>query len=123
MIALRNREFVACGVGEVEAPAARKTEDGQGDLAARFYDVLLGLFEIVRFDDGERALGSFGGVGVEAAFGTAVREGRVGWAIFLKGPAEEVGVEIPACRQVLGWQLEVNDLQIGHSCSHASMCR
>jgi len=33
----------------------------------------------------------------------ALREGGVGGAVVLEGPAEEVGVEVPACSQLLSW--------------------
>jgi hypothetical protein len=86
----------------VEAATSRKTEDRQRDLAACVQDVLLGGFEVSGFDHRQWRCGSFCGIGVQAAFGSATGDSGVGGAVVLEGPAEEVGVEVSADREIMG---------------------
>ena len=107
---MHNGQLVACWVGEVEAAATREAEDWECDFAAGFQDGLFGLLEIFGLDNREWSFGVFGGIGVETALGAASGKCRVGWAIVLEGPAEEVGVEGFGGVEIVSGKFEVNNL-------------
>lgn len=72
---------------------------------------------IVCFDDGEGSIGPGVGVAAEAAVEARSFEGGVVLAIVLKGPSEELPIEVFECCNLCSGQFEICDVVVCYEAS------